>query len=89
LPEGYKLNQNYPNPFNPKTVIEYSIPSAELVKLRIYNILGHEIKMLVNENQSPGTYKVTFDGSSLPSGVYYYRLETKNNLTSKSMLLIK
>jgi len=89
IPGGFTLSQNYPNPFNPKTVIEYSIPASDFINLKIYNILGHEIKTLVNENQTPGSYKVTFDGSNLPSGVYYYRLETKGNISTKSMLLIK
>ncbi|MBS1517580.1 MAG: T9SS type A sorting domain-containing protein [Bacteroidetes bacterium] len=89
VPQKYILSQNYPNPFNPKTVIEYSIPASDFVTLRIYDILGHQVKTLVSENQTPGTYKVTFDGSNLPSGVYYYRLETKNNFETKSMLLIK
>jgi len=97
---SYQLSQNYPNPFNPSTVIKYSIPKNEKsetknVKLIIYDILGKEIATLVNKKQSPGNYQVEFDGSNLPSGVYFYRLQVNtpgragNFLETKKMILLR
>jgi photosystem II stability/assembly factor-like uncharacterized protein len=89
----YQLSQNYPNPFNPTTTIEYQIPNFEYISLRIFDILGREIKTLVNEYQAPGNYKIFFDANStalkLSSGVYYYRLQAGNNIETKRMLLLK
>lgn len=92
-----ELFQNYPNPFNPSTVISYKIPysfdainTAETqVTLKIYDVLGREIATLVDKNQSPGNYKVTFDGSNITSGTYFYRLRVGENVISKKMSLIK
>ena len=70
----FHLNQNYPNPFNPVTTISYSVPERSRISLRVYDILGKEISVLVNEEQDAGRYNVNFDGSSLASGVYIYRL---------------
>ncbi len=90
----YKLYQNYPNPFNPVTKIKFDITSnvkrqMSDVKLIIYDILGKEIQTLINEQLQPGTYEVTFDGSNLPSGVYFYKLTARNYEETKKMLLIK
>ena len=88
-PDKYSLGQNYPNPFNPSTKIHYKIAQSEFVNLSVYNVLGKEVAVLVNELQSPGTYSVVFSADNLPGGVYFYKLETQNfNQTSK-MLLIK
>ncbi len=73
-PGAFSLSQNYPNPFNPSTVIEYSLPKASRVVLKVYGILGREVRTLVNEQKQPGTYKVVLDASALPSGVYFYRI---------------
>jgi hypothetical protein len=73
-PASYALHQNYPNPFNPATVISYDIPSAGKVTLSVYDVLGQVVTTLVNQEQQPGRYDVTFDGSKLSSGVYFYRL---------------
>lgn len=93
VPDKYKLFQNYPNPFNPSTNIKYQITShggsSTNVKLIIFDILGKEVTTLVNENQGAGTYEVTFDGSYLPSGVYFYQLKTDNVLLTKKLILIK
>ena len=87
---GFKLDQNYPNPFNPETVINYHLQISSEVKLKIYNILGNEIETLVDEKQNSGSYSVTFDGSSYPSGVYLYRLVINENvIDTKRMLLLK
>ena len=85
----FYLSQNYPNPFNPITFIRYDIAQTENVELTIYNILGQRIRTLVNEIKQPGQYEVSFDASSLPSGIYVYRIKSENYLNSKKMLLIK
>jgi hypothetical protein len=89
IPITYNLEQNYPNPFNPSTTIKYSIKEDGFVKLSVYNLLGEEVTMLVNSEQKAGRYEVNFDGSKLSSGVYMYRIESKNFLAIKKMLLIK
>ena len=95
-PTGFALEQNYPNPFNPSTTISYTIPATAVgtshdlsVRLTIINILGQTVATLVNEQQSPGTYNVMFDASTLPSGVYFYQLVCNNVILTKKMMLIK
>ena len=88
-PTNYKLFQNYPNPFNPITRISYNIPKQGLVSLKIYDILGREVKELVNEIKSQGSYSVDFNASGLPSGVYLYRIKSEGFTETKRMLLIK
>lgn len=83
------LEQNYPNPFNPKTRINYELPITNYVKLHVYDNTGQLVKMLVNEKQNAGTYSVTFDGTGLASGTYFYKLETDGFTDVKKMLLIK
>ncbi len=73
-PDSYNLAQNYPNPFNPVTVIRYQLPVNSHVTLKVFDVLGREVTTLVNENKESGSYEVKFDGSKLPSGVYFYRL---------------
>lgn len=89
VPEKYSLMQNYPNPFNPETKIRYDIRTYGNVLLNVYDNNGREIETLVNEEQSPGTYEITFNGSSLPSGVYFYKVETGNYFASKKMIVLK
>ena len=88
-PSQFLLQQNFPNPFNPSTTIQFSIPHESHVTLKIYNLLGQEVQTLVNDNRTAGTYEVQFDGSKLPSGVYYYRLSGGDYVATKSMLVIK
>ena len=88
-PPGVVLTQNYPNPFNPSTTIEYSLPEAGHAKLVVYNLRGQEVTTIVDEVQNAGTYRVTFDGSGLTSGVYFYRMETGGLVSSKKIVLIK
>ena len=89
LPSEYSLAQNYPNPFNPVTNIVYTLPTAEKVLLRIYDVLGREIKILVNEEQTAGSHNISFDASTLSSGVYYYRLEAGRYSQVQKMVYLK
>lgn len=88
-PDKFELYQNEPNPFNPVTNINYDIPKNSHVKLVVYDLLGKEIKTLVNENKTAGRYMVSFNGMNLPSGLYLYRLETDNFTQVKKMMLVK
>jgi hypothetical protein len=89
LPKIFSLKQNYPNPFNPSTIIKYSIPSYSLVKLKIYDILGREIKTLVNEEKQSGTFTVNFNAGDLASGVYFYQLQAGDFVQTKKLVLMK
>ena len=89
IPTEYNLSQNYPNPFNPTTKIQYSIIEASHVKLSVYNSMGQEVMQLVNENQQIGKYIIDFNSKNLPSGVYFYRLQTGKFVNTKKMMLIK
>ncbi len=89
IPTGFKLRQNYPNPFNPVTKIEYDVPKKSLVSLTVYDALGREVAVLVNEYKQAGSYAVDFNGSGLTSGVYFCRLRADGFSDVKRMLLIK
>ncbi len=89
VPDKFSLSQNYPNPFNPATNIKFQIPRAGFVKLIIFDVLGKEVQTLVNQQLSTGTYEADFNGSSLPSGVYYYKVEAESYTETKKMVLIK
>jgi tetratricopeptide (TPR) repeat protein len=89
IPKEYSLYQNYPNPFNPVTTIKFDLPNDGLVQLEIFDILGRRITILVNEYKSAGSYEHQFDASNLASGVYVYKLQSGDFLSSKKMLLIK
>ncbi|HTY37155.1 MAG TPA: T9SS type A sorting domain-containing protein, partial [Bacteroidota bacterium] len=89
LPSTTVLEQNYPNPFNPSTFIEFSLPHATNVTLKIYNILGQEVATLVDEYCAAGNYKVRFDASKLTSGVYVYRLKADSFVGEKKLLLLR
>jgi photosystem II stability/assembly factor-like uncharacterized protein len=88
-PLNYSLSQNYPNPFNPVTKINFALPKQGLVTLRIYDILGREVRTLVNEIKSAGNYSVDFNGSNIASGIYFYKLESNSFTSIKRMILIK
>ncbi len=88
-PEVYELVQNYPNPFNPSTIISYSIPEETAVNISVYNMLGELVKVLVNERQTPGNYKINFDASDLTSGFYIYKLTTPDYSQIKKMMLLR
>lgn len=89
LATTYALKQNYPNPFNPTTNIKYAIAKSGFVSLKVFDITGKMVADLVNGNQTTGTYEVNFNASSFASGVYYYRIESKDFVETKKMLLIK
>jgi len=86
---NFSLSQNYPNPFNPSTVIQYQIPQPGKVTLKIYDMLGREIRTLVNEFQQNGIHTVTFDALHFSSGVYFYRIQSGSFIETKKMLLLK
>lgn len=88
-PGSFTLRQNYPNPFNPATHIEYSVPVKGMVNITVHDITGREVATLINTVQSPGVYSVSFDGSKLTSGVYFYRLTAESFTETKKMLLLK
>ncbi|MCU0343334.1 MAG: 5'-nucleotidase C-terminal domain-containing protein [Ignavibacterium sp.] len=88
-PVEFALEQNYPNPFNPSTTINYTIPEASNVEMKVYDILGNEVATLVNETKAPGNYSAVFDASSLASGIYFYILRTNNFVETKKMMLMK
>lgn len=88
-PEKYSLSQNYPNPFNPSTVIKYSLPKTENVTLKVFDILGREVAVLVNEFKQAGTYSVEFNGSGLSSGVYIFQIKAGTYSATKKMILSK
>ncbi len=89
VPETYALERNYPNPFNPQTVIRYALPEAGAVRLVVYDVLGRTVATLVATHQAAGRYRVTFDASRLPSGVYFYSLKTDAFAETRPMVLAK
>jgi len=91
IPLNFELSQNFPNPFNPSTVISFSIPETEAVKLKIYDITGREIATLLNETKQAGSYSIEFDAGAyqLASGVYFYSLEAGKVRLTRKMVLLK
>lgn len=98
IPSAYSLSQNYPNPFNPSTKIKFDVPAnsytkegygIEHVTLKVYDVSGRKVQTLIDESLKPGSYETTFDGSSLNSGVYFYRISAGKYTDTKSMILIK
>jgi hypothetical protein len=86
---GYTLGQNYPNPFNPSTNLEFRVADFRFVSLKVYDVRGQEVQTLVNGSLQPGTYNVTFDGSKLSSGIYYYTLKAGDFTETRKMILVK
>ena len=90
IPQSFKLFQNYPNPFNPVTTIKFQIPlAAALVSLKVYDLLGREVEVLLNQSLTAGSYEVTFDAKNLSSGIYFYKLISGDYSETKRMVLIK
>jgi hypothetical protein len=88
-PSGYSLSQNYPNPFNPTTTIEFSIPQAGNISLKLFDVIGNEVTIIANEYLNSGNYNVNFNGSELASGVYIYRIQVNDFVSSKKLMLLK
>jgi hypothetical protein len=88
-PKDYSLSQNFPNPFNPVTKINFALPKQGFVTLKIYDIVGREVQTLVSEMKQAGYYSIDFSGSSLSSGVYFYKIQTDDFVSVKRMVLIK
>jgi hypothetical protein len=89
IPTQYELQQNYPNPFNPTTVISYQLPLASQVRLTVYDMLGRQVAILVNQRLDAGRYEATFTAGNLASGIYLYRLQAGGFSQTSKMLLIK
>ncbi|MCK5087965.1 MAG: T9SS type A sorting domain-containing protein, partial [Melioribacteraceae bacterium] len=89
IPTEYALSQNYPNPFNPSTAIKFAIPEAGNVKLLIYDSVGNEVAVLVNNTMSAGYYTFTWNATNYASGIYFYKLQSNNFSKVSKMLLIK
>jgi hypothetical protein len=85
----FELYDNYPNPFNPSTTIKFELPKSSHVSLTVYDILGREVSVLVNEKREAGAYEVKFDGSNLASGVYFYRIQAGSFVQTKQLLLLR
>jgi hypothetical protein len=88
-PEAFSLGQNYPNPSNPKSKIDFEIPVKGMVNISVYNLLGELVAQLVNEIKEPGNYTAEFDGGSLSSGTYFYRIVSEGFTSVKKMILVK
>jgi len=88
-PYVFALEQNYPNPFNPSTQIPFSVQGSGLVSLKVYDVLGREVRTLVNQNLQPGRYEVTFDAAELAGGVYLYRLQAGGLIQTRRLLLLR
>ncbi|MCZ6819014.1 MAG: T9SS type A sorting domain-containing protein, partial [Calditrichaeota bacterium] len=89
IPIDFRLEQNYPNPFNPATTISYSLPKDSNVKLTVFDILGREVEVLVNRRQPAGQYRLSFEASRFPSGLYFYRIAAGGFQETRKMLLVK
>ena len=89
IPNQFSLSQNYPNPFNPSTKINYELLNTNYVLLKVFDVLGNEVAVIVNEKQNAGSYQVDFDGSIFTSGVYFYKIEAGEFVETKRMLLLK
>jgi PKD repeat protein len=88
-PSSFQLSQNYPNPFNPTTNISFTLPRAEHVSLKVYNLLGQEVALLVNEIMSAGNFDISFDAAELPTGIYVYSITAGNFKSVKKMMILK
>ncbi|MCH7963353.1 MAG: T9SS type A sorting domain-containing protein [Bacteroidetes bacterium] len=89
IPESYELDQNFPNPFNPTTTIYYELPLEGFVTLKVFDVLGKEVKTLIGGYKTEGRYEVEFDATNLPSGIYFYQLRAGSFVETKKMVLMK
>jgi hypothetical protein len=86
---SFNLEQNYPNPFNPETIIEFQVLNTTPVSIKVYDLIGREVAVLINEVKQPGVYQVSFDGENLASGVYFYKMVAGDFSSVKKMNLLK
>jgi len=89
LPTEYSISQNYPNPFNPTTKLKFGLPQSSKTKLIVYDLLGRELKTLINSELEAGYHEINFDATNLPSGVYLYRIQSEDFIQTKKMILMK
>ena len=94
IPQSYTLSQNYPNPFNPITYIRYSVPNFDFININIINVSGQIIKTIVNSSHQPGNYEIIWDGTnhyeiSVPSGIYFYKMDANEFVSVKKLVLLK
>ena len=89
IPARFTLSQNFPNPFNPSAMINYQLPVNSHVTLKVYDVLGREVQTLINEDKPAGSYTIKFDVGSLPSGVYFYRLQAGSFTQTKKLVVVK
>ena len=89
IPNQFMLEQNYPNPFNPTTKIDYQLPAVNHVNLTVFDVLGREIAVLVNETQQAGKHEIEWNAADYPSGVYFYKLTSGSYSKTKKMMLVK
>ncbi len=89
IPDEFSLSQNYPNPFNPTTTISYTVPKASFVTIKLFDMLGKEVVILVNEEKQDGTYNIRFDGSKLSSGIYFYTMQAEDFVSTRKLILLK
>jgi len=88
-PDAFRLGQNYPNPFNPTTNISFDLPSQSFVSIKVYNLMGQEMATIENETMAAGSYSKSWNAAAMPSGVYFYRMETGNFIATKKLILMK
>jgi len=86
IPKEFRLDQNYPNPFNPTTTIQFAVPVKAEVTLKLFDLLGREVDILVEEEYKPGVYRVLFEAKDLPSAVYFYRIKAESKSGEKSFI---
>jgi Secretion system C-terminal sorting domain len=86
---SYKLDQNYPNPFNSSTIIDYSVRNYSQVSIKVYDILGKEVSTLINTEKPAGRYSIEFNAAKLVSGIYFYRMQSGNFISTRKFILMK
>ncbi len=89
MPQSFELYQNYPNPFNPATIIRYELPTDAHVLIKLFDILGREIKTLVDESKEAGYHQITLDASQLASGIYFYKMVAGSYVAVKKLVVMK
>jgi hypothetical protein len=89
IPAEFSLSQNYPNPFNPNTIISFAIPKEEETTLTVFDVLGRQVEVLLHEIKSPGYYNISFNAGGLPSGIYFYKIDSGSFTSTMKMILLR